>query len=205
MWLAVIGIHPRIPTSDTYTKQGPFPPTAFSCTAIFGTTTPSDALRAESRLRVVLIRSPFPVRLDRHRAREGLSSSVINPVHIPRPLRREVLGHCASKVLVPSVAFALYVWARLLLRPVSRVTVTARQALRDAADCELASLLVRVCRGASPVGSPLVAAASYRSGLVPLRAGSSPAGRSQLPRLSSGFPHLLLRQRPALDAHIQLS
>src|SRR5260370_32123948 len=175
VWLAVTGIHPRLPASDTCRRQGSFPPAAFSCTAIVGTMTPSDALRAEHRLRVRLIRAPFPARLDRRRAREGLSSSLINPVHIPRPLRREVLGHCASKLLVPSVAFALSVWARLLLGPVSRVTVTARQALRDAADCGLASLLVRVRRGASPVGSPLAAAA-----WLPKWLGSS--SRGVLPR-----------------------
>jgi len=65
--------------------------------------TPSDALQAKRRFRVQLIRRPFPVRLARCRAWEGLSSSLINPVHIPRPLRREVLGHCASKLLVPSI------------------------------------------------------------------------------------------------------
>src|SRR2546426_12817596 len=115
VWLAVTGIHPRLPAWDTRTKQGSFPPAALCCTAITGTSTPSDALRAESRFRFWLIRSPFLARLTPHQAREGLSSSLTNPIHIPRPLRREVLWCCAPKLLTPSVAFALYVWARLLL------------------------------------------------------------------------------------------
>src|SRR5713226_1373331 len=52
MWLAVTGIHPRLPAPNAHTKQGSFPPTAFSCAAISGTVTPSDSLRAEDRFHV---------------------------------------------------------------------------------------------------------------------------------------------------------
>jgi len=114
------------------------------------------------------------VRLVRHRAREGLSSSLVNRVHIPRPLRREVLRRCTFKVFAPSLAFAQFDGARLLLAPVARLTVTTRQALRNAADCGLAYLLMRFRRGASPVGFPLAAAARLPRWLDPSSDGTFP-------------------------------
>ena len=121
-------------------------------------------------------------RLDCHRAREGLSSFTSSLVHIPLPLRREVLRRCTSKLFTPSMAFARTGRGSAPPCP-SRagVRMTTRQD----------SLLIRCglrtrrprsgrCRGASPVGSPLAAAANYQGGLVPPCAGPAPAGYSRL-------------------------
>jgi len=176
MWLAVTGIHPRLPAPDARTKQGSFPPTALSCTAISGTTTPSDSLRAEDRLRLAAYTA----------SSSGGGSSTTGPGRVS-PVPRSTLstfralyagrflGAALPSSSTPSLAFAQSDGARLLA-PVARVTVTTRQTSLDAADCGLARLLSRLHRGASPVGFPLAAAASYRGGLAPPRAGHSPAG-----------------------------
>ena len=69
------------------------------------------------------------------RAGEGLPSSRRHLLDIPRPIRREVLGGCASRLFTASLAFAVISAARLLLAPRSRARpLTTLQASRDAAD-----------------------------------------------------------------------
>src|SRR6266511_4251441 len=51
------------------------------------------------------------------RAGEGLPSSRRHLLSVPRPIRREVLRGCASRLFAPSLAFALTTRARLLLGP----------------------------------------------------------------------------------------
>src|SRR5436305_4565695 len=58
---------------------------------------------------------------------------------IPRPLRRRVLGGCASQFFAASLAFANLRVARLPLVPRSPWgCLTTRQTSRDAADCRVA-------------------------------------------------------------------
>ena len=72
--------------------------------------------------------APAPIR--RRRTGEGLPSSRRHLPHVPRPLRREVLRGCASRLFTPSVAFALTAGARLLLVPTMRWVCSRRGRLR---------------------------------------------------------------------------
>ena len=60
----------------------------------------------------------------------GLPSSRRHLPHVPRPLRREVLRGCASRLFTPSMAFALTAGARLLLVPTMRWVCSRRGRLR---------------------------------------------------------------------------
>ncbi len=72
--------------------------------------------------------APAPIR--RRRTGEGLPSSRRHLPHVPRPLRREVLRGCASRLFTPSMAFALTAGARLLLVPTMRWVCSRRGRLR---------------------------------------------------------------------------
>ena len=72
--------------------------------------------------------APAPIR--RRRTGEGLPSSRRHLPHVPRPLRREVLRGCASRLFSPSMAFALTAGARLLLVPTMRWVCSRRGRLR---------------------------------------------------------------------------
>ena len=50
-------------------------------------------------------------------ASDALPSSRRHHLNVPRPLRREVLGGCTSRLFTPSVAFTLKDRARLFLSP----------------------------------------------------------------------------------------
>jgi hypothetical protein len=68
------------------------------------------------------------------RAGEGLPSSRRHLPNVQRPIRREVLQGCASRLFTPSMAFAVKLAARLLLFPPEGRLITTRQASLNAAD-----------------------------------------------------------------------
>ena len=65
----------------------------------------------------VLCSAPTPSGVAQALPQEGLSSSVMDCAYIPRPLRRRVLGGCASQGFTASMAFAHKAGARLPLVP----------------------------------------------------------------------------------------
>ena len=96
-------------------------------------------------LLTVLCPAPTPSRLADARTEEGLSSSSLHYLCIPRPLHRGVLDGCTSQGFPASVAFARYTEARLPLAPNAEITprrvkLTMRQTSRHATDCRFACL-----------------------------------------------------------------
>ena len=107
--------------------------------ALWPPPTPS-RLRSTSRLITgyrtrTLRRSP-----QNHRAGEGLPSSRRHHANVPSPLRRGVHRGCKSRLLTPSMAFAVTDAARLSHPPApkSRHNLTTRQASLHATDRSLA-------------------------------------------------------------------
>jgi hypothetical protein len=109
------------PVRDAWTKQRPFPCRRLCCpSGSIGTMAASDALPARRPLpgsAPVIGRRLSGGRSRVRRAGEGLPSSRRHRLNVPRPLRREVLGGCSSRLFTPSVAFALKDRARLFLSP----------------------------------------------------------------------------------------
>ena len=130
----------------------PVPPSTDEAGAL-----PSDRVML-SQPSTVLRPPPTPSRLDatsrstvirtgcsRHRrpgAGEGLPSSRHHLPHVPAPLRRRVPRRCASRLLTPSMAFALLLRARLPLVPL-------RGWANDAAELRL---MLRTARLLPPKG-----------------------------------------------------
>ncbi len=138
------GTHQPFPARETRGRSsGPSHHRRLCCpTGSSGTTAASDALPAGRPLHgsSPLIGRPAPAVVPAaRRAGEGLPSSRRHLLSVPRPLRREVLRGCASRLFTPSMAFALRDWARLFLAPaLRRATLTARQASLHAADRSVA-------------------------------------------------------------------
>ncbi len=98
------------------------------------------------------------------RAEEALPSSHTGPLTIPSPLRREVHGRCIPRRFAPSVAFARFCQTRLLFGPPCGGLTCRRGRLHLMLRTgELLDPLKGLCHGASPVGSRLAAAVSYRA------------------------------------------
>ena len=120
------------------TKQRPFPHRRLCCPlGSSSTTAASDAHPARHPLPEVI---GYRARcsgdnLAGHRAGEGLPSSRRHYLNVPRPIRRGVLGGCASRLFTASMAFAVISAARLPLLPPSRAEpLTTLQASLNAAD-----------------------------------------------------------------------
>jgi hypothetical protein len=87
------------------------------------------------------------------RAEEGVPSSPLSCLYVPRSLRRGVLNGCASQGFTASMAFAVNEQARLPLVPLVAGRLSTPQTSRDATDRRFARLLSSRCQRASTGGS----------------------------------------------------
>ena len=146
-----------------------------------------------------VIGRPTPTPLRRYRAGEGLPCSRYHLPHVPRPLRREILRGCASRLFTPSVAFALRDGARLLLVPANMAgTITTRQTSLYAADRVFAPPQWAFDIGLRPGPFPDRAADLLPGLLVVTRTGLAPAGDNEHVSRWSGHPCTVLRLQGAL-------
>ena len=105
-----------------------------------------------------------PAALAGHRTGEGLPSSRRHHLNVPSPIRRGVLGGCASRVFTASVAFAPLSRARLSLLPTSRRgPLTTRQASLDATDRSVAPPIGPLTLGFDPDRFQTEPPACYRA------------------------------------------
>jgi hypothetical protein len=117
---------------------------------------------------------------------EGLSSSWSHCAHVPSPIRRRVLGGCASKVFPTSLAFAHAARARLPLVPrgcplgLTSRCGSVRLMLRTV---RLLAHFLGLCQRASPAGFRqlrYLGAAQLPGSLAPTGTGLSPASLIRL-------------------------
>src|SRR5437870_5378856 len=119
-----LGTHQRLPPANPQTKYGPFPSTGVTPLLRYRMG------RSDSRSALVHFTGIPPIGLDAPRpslrwqpkdltagAETGLSCSHDGCLTVPRPLRRRVPRGCASKLLTPSMAFAVSTQARLPVDP----------------------------------------------------------------------------------------
>jgi hypothetical protein len=97
------------------------------------------------------------------RAGEGLPSSRRHLPNVQRPVRREVLQGCASRLFTLSMAFAPISRARLLLFPPEGGPLTTRQASLDAADRLVAPPRGLLTLGFDPTSFQIEPPACYRA------------------------------------------
>jgi hypothetical protein len=183
-------------------KQGSFPPAGLCCPApSSGTTTPSDSLVAARHFPVVAGYRQALLPGPAARGHRGPLQFPRHPSDRSTPSTPEGSWAPAPGSLVPSMAFASGIQARLPLGPLTRGFLTTLQASLDAADRSVARPAAGRSSSASTPGSRPTPGVLLPGTLASPRTGLTPAGCRELgarlhPR--SSFHH---SAPELLDAH----
>src|SRR6266542_524120 len=185
MWLALTGIHPRLPPPDTSTKYGPFPPRALP--RFFGTMGHSDSRSALAHFAgAPLIGSVAPsppsrvgfrtVSLLGRRRASPVPTTNLPPFHVPYAAGFFGAAFPSASPLPWPSPHRAGLGSRLL--PFVHC-ISTRQTSLDAADWWVAPSLKKARPHASTPGSLHTSVGCYEGVLVPPSAGLAPVSRRE--------------------------